>query len=628
MKAATSDTIVDSIEATRVKQFNKNKWFFSLGGIGRDMSYQLINAFLLTYVQFGVSLELVQFTTLSIIIGVGGRLWDAVNDPVMGAIIEGSHLKWGKFKPWIMIGAIGCGAIIILMFTLRVFTGWAFVAFLVVAYLLWETTYTMNDIGYWAMLPSLSSKEKERNQVTMLTVIFAGLGAFIGQGLITFFTPGNVVVGYRNMSIIIVASLILCQALTTFFVKETPRTEEEKQSKISLKKMWKTIKNNDQLLWMALSLICYSVGSGLLVALAYNLYYLEVGYDNQAFYFIVIFGVCSIAANALYTLLANKLGRKKLQLLSAALAILGYIGVALLGWTSILPFNILTLAIFGVLIFTGQTLFYMATIINMTNCVEYNEYTQGERNEAVVSTLRPFVAKFSSALQYGIVTLVLVASGIYILSQNISTMESQKNFLSGIKTSTEQIDYISDIQDYFEIYENALDKGDANNQIETLIAQDGLTKYQLKVSYLQSLADCKIFRTTFVNGEQVGDPVDLGIWKNIDGSVLLSDSGTTTYVYSMELIAGGYNAANLNFKESGTLEMRIWMRIAVCGLPIILIAVAWLIQNKKFKIDEKFYNQMLETIAARHTETLDTTNSKEASEDNLNEKPEDSVNKM
>lgn len=96
----------------------------------------------------------------------------------------------------------------------------------------------------------------------------------------------------------------------------------------------------------------------------------------------------------------------------------------------------------------------------------------------------------------------------------------------------------------------------------------------------------------------------------------------------MELIAGGYNAANLNFKESGTLEMRIWMRIAVCGLPIILIAVAWLIQNKKFKIDEKFYNQMLETIAARHTETLDTTNSKEASEDNLNEKPEDSVNKM
>lgn len=616
MRAGSSTIINDPIEATRVKQFNKNKWFFSIGGIGRDMSYQLINAFLLTYVQFGVSLELIQFTTLSIIIGVGGRLWDAVNDPIMGAIIEGSHLKWGKFKPWILIGAIGCGAIIILMFTLRVFTGWAFVAFLVVAYLLWESTYTMNDIGYWAMLPSLSSKEKERNQVTMLTVIFAGLGAFIGQGLITFFTPGNVVVGYRNMSIIIVASLILCQALTTFFVKETPRTEAEKQATISLKKMWKTIKSNDQLLWMAFSLVCYSVGSGLLVALAYNLYYLEVGYDNQAFYFIVIFGVCSIAANALYTLLANKLGRKKLQLLSASLAILGYIGVAMLGWTSILPFNILTLALFGVLIFTGQTLFYMATIINMTNCVEYNEYKQGERNEAVVSTLRPLVAKFSSALQYGVVTLVLAASGIYILSQNISTMESQKNFLSGIKTSSEQIAYLSDIQDYFEIYELAQDKEVANQQIETLIAEDGLTQYQLKVSYLQSLADCKIFRTSYINGEQVGEPVDLGTWKNLASESLLSDSGTTTYLYSMELIDGGYNAANLNFKTEGTIAMRLWMRIAVCGLPIILIAAAWVIQNKKFKIDEKYYNEMLVTLAQRHSEAEQKISTEESSVEN------------
>ncbi len=74
----------------------------------------------------------------------------------------------------------------------------------------------------------------------------------------------------------------------------------------------------------------------------------------------------------------------------------------------------------------------MASIINMTNCVEYNEFKQGERNEAVVSTLRPFMAKFASALQFGIVTLVLAASGVYILSQNISLMESQKDFLKNI----------------------------------------------------------------------------------------------------------------------------------------------------------------------------------------------------
>ena len=54
----------------------------------------------------------------------------------------------------------------------------------------------------------------------------------------------------------------------------------------------------------------------------------------------------------------------------------------------------------------------MATVVNYTNCVEYNEYITGERNEALISTLRPFVAKLSDATKYGIQILVLVLSGV------------------------------------------------------------------------------------------------------------------------------------------------------------------------------------------------------------------------
>lgn len=58
------------------RQFNRNKWLFSVSGIGRDMSYQLIASFLLTYIQFGMTLSIVQFTTISLLIGAGGRIWD------------------------------------------------------------------------------------------------------------------------------------------------------------------------------------------------------------------------------------------------------------------------------------------------------------------------------------------------------------------------------------------------------------------------------------------------------------------------------------------------------------------------------------------------------------------------
>ena len=112
------------------RQFNINKWLFGVSGIGRDMSYQLIASFLLTYIQFGMTLSIVQFTTISLLIGIAGRIWDAINDPMMGAIIEGSHMKFGKFRPWILIGAVLTGTIIIVMFNVQNLEGWSFVVFM------------------------------------------------------------------------------------------------------------------------------------------------------------------------------------------------------------------------------------------------------------------------------------------------------------------------------------------------------------------------------------------------------------------------------------------------------------------------------------------------------------------
>ena len=99
--------------------FNRNKWFFATGGLGRDMMYALVATYLLTYIQFGLQLTLAQFATISLIIGVLARVWDGINDPIMGAIIESSNLKRGKYKPWIFIGAVVCGLMTVALFTIR-----------------------------------------------------------------------------------------------------------------------------------------------------------------------------------------------------------------------------------------------------------------------------------------------------------------------------------------------------------------------------------------------------------------------------------------------------------------------------------------------------------------------------
>lgn len=577
------------------RQFNRNKWLFSVSGIGRDMSYQLIASFLLTYIQFGMTLSIVQFTTISLLIGVVGRVWDAINDPMMGAIIEGTHMKFGKFRPWILIGAVLTGVIIILMFNVQSLSGWNFVIYMIVMYLLWETSFTMNDIGYWSMLASLSSKKEQRNSATMLTVVFAGLGAFIAQGGISFLYPGNVREAFRLISISVALIFVAMQTIMVLFIKERPRAQMEVNEKVSLKQMWSTIKNNDQILWMTLSMLFYNVGSSLLVGLAYNLYYLEIGYDGNAIVFIAIFGVFNIGSQVFYPKLAQKFGRKKLQLYSIILACIGYLGIALLGWEwSFIPFNLITLSIFGVLVFVGQALFYMASIINMTNCVEYNEYKRGERNEAVVSTLRPFMAKFADALKYGIVTVVLAVSLVYGLSQNISTLEVQKGHFDRMTDATEQAAYVDAVNDFILLAkQDGVDLDELTTQMDANAALNGK---QLNANYIVALGDVGIYL------QDSSGEVFVGYLSELDSSDFAEGQTYVMKLSGKDDEGKLFNAANEHFLNEGSLSMRLWVRAAVSVVPVLFLVAALIIQNKKFVIDEEYYDMMLVEIEKRKAE--------------------------
>ena len=83
----------------------RNLLLFPLGTVGRDAVYALINSFLLTFVLFTRSLNAAQLTAITAIM-VAARIFDALNDPIMGSIIEHTHSRFGKFKPWLTIGVL------------------------------------------------------------------------------------------------------------------------------------------------------------------------------------------------------------------------------------------------------------------------------------------------------------------------------------------------------------------------------------------------------------------------------------------------------------------------------------------------------------------------------------------
>lgn len=561
------------------KLFNRNKWAYSVGGIGRDMVYQLVATFFITYVQFsGLGLSAAQFTVIGIMLVIG-RIWDAVNDPVMGSIVENTHTRYGKFRPWILIGAILTAIVIVFMFNFRP-TGWGFVVFFFAMYLLWEMFFTLNDIPYWSLIPALSKNKKDRDTVTTMVVVFAAVGAFAGNAIITLTTVGRMVKGYSMISFTFAIFFVACSLLTVFGVREPKEIIPEKPDKVSIKKMFSVIAHNDQLLWASLALMLYSIGSGLLTALGYNFFWLEIGYNGTlTMIFIISFAISNILIQSFYSALAKRFTRKQLMTYSFIALIFGYAMMLLIGWVDFLPVNIVTACLFGVFVFGGQAIFYMVVIVNMTNTIEYNEYKTGDRNEAIVFSLRPFVAKMSSAIQGLIVTIVLVVSGVYGMSQNVSALEQEVSLFNEM-SSVEQESYINSIQlgvDALSIEEyNALSESEQSNYILSL--KDSVSTFEFSTLKNEELV------TLY---EALQDP---------SNEVFNEDSG----VFSMTI----NKAADSVFLENATLKMRLFLRIAITIVPSILIFGAMYILRKKYIIDEEYYEKITSLTKQRLEEQL------------------------
>ena len=142
-----------------VKTDKRNKYFFGLGTVGRDMFYAFEANALLYYLSNILSLPIGIFAAASLVLTVL-RIFDAVNDPITGLIIDNIHSPWGKYKPPMLIGALVSVVFFLILFADFGLTNAWFVVIFAVAYVCWDITYGINDIAYWSMLPSLTLDQK------------------------------------------------------------------------------------------------------------------------------------------------------------------------------------------------------------------------------------------------------------------------------------------------------------------------------------------------------------------------------------------------------------------------------------------------------------------------------------
>ena len=388
----------------------RNKFCFGLGTIGRDMFYSMESMYLLFFLTEVKNLDDAMLALVGGVLTVL-RILDAFNDPITGVIIDNTHTRWGKFKPWMVVGAIVSSVCMLLMFADLPLSGGAYVAVFAVSYILWDIFYRVNDIAYWTQLPALSTDQRQRESMGSFARICANVGMYavvVGilpvTGALTEAFGGDGKKAWFTLAAAVCVLMIGFQMITVFGVKETRSFKEEENT--SLRDMVRVLFGNDQLMWTTVSMALFMIGY--CTTTSFGTYYFKYAYGDENMYsvFAGVLGVSQLAALAVFPRIAARISRKKLYTVATVLVVAGY---AVFFFA---PMNMIPIAAAGVLLFVGQAFIQTLMLMFLADTIEYGQWKLGKRNDSITFSIQPLINKLGAAIATGVVTLTLIVSGI------------------------------------------------------------------------------------------------------------------------------------------------------------------------------------------------------------------------
>lgn len=411
-----------------MKLTTSRKLAFGVGGLGKDLCYAIISYFLMIYLTDTVGLTPLFVGNLFLV----ARVWDAFNDPMMGFIVDNTRTKWGKFRPWILIGTILNAVILILLFRRPDLSGFALYAYYSVMYILWGMTYTVMDIPYWSMLPSLSSTKEERDSMSVIPRIFAStawllMGAFALK-LVGTFGHGNTAKGYAVLAMIIGVIFLVTSLITVIFVRDRSCTEAatgKKAQKTSIRDAIHVIAANDQLKVYIGVVLAYNMVVQLAGGVA-NYYFKYVAGNEDLFsVFTTSASFAEIIALFAFPVLSKRMTKKQVFAVASFSPAIGLVGLVVTGF--VFPTNIPIIIICGILYKFGSGLTLGATTVMLADVIDYGEVKLGTRNESIIASFQTLLVKTASAVAGWLVGVGLTIVGF------VANVEQTASALMGMR---------------------------------------------------------------------------------------------------------------------------------------------------------------------------------------------------
>ena len=329
-----------------------------------------------------------------------------MNDPITGMVVDNIRSPWGKFKPAILAGGIVSVIFYLVLFS-EIGTGTTYVIIFAISYFLWDVSYGINDIGYWTLMPALTTDQKERESIGAFARICANIGMYIimvGWQPITS-AMGNTRQSWFMVAVAMCVMYLLFLCFPLFGVKEK-RLSKEDNEETSLKDMWNAIVKNDQLMWTALAMALFMVGY--CITTGFATYYMQYVYGDINMY-PVLAGVCGIAQLAalmVFPVFSKKFNRKQLYTFSTILIVIGYL------LFSFADSSLILIAVAAVLIFVAQAFIQLLMLMFLADTIEYGQWKMGRRHESVTFSIQPLINKIGGALSTAVISVSVILAGI------------------------------------------------------------------------------------------------------------------------------------------------------------------------------------------------------------------------
>lgn len=396
----------------------KLRMFYGVGEFGQQFSVMTLSMFLLFFYTDVLKISPAAAGILLLV----AKFWDAVNDPLMGVIIERSNGKHGKCRTFLLRWAVPAGVFFWLMFNAPDLSPTMKLIYAYVTYFGQDLCYTATGLAYTTLMARITRDPIQRvalNQsrafISMFTAIFV---SSMTMALVESAGGGNYVVGFRIVMAVYAVLLVLGYLgvflLTRGYDKQDVATEEElaeaeaekHRPHMSIGEMLRILFSNNLWRWFVVTTLLYygssSITQGLLI------YYVRDYIGNSS-----LVGLASLMsmisgffAIILLQFFAKKIGTVRASIMGLGIALTCML-VRIISQDQFVPLYLACLLVSGF----GLSLFASLVIPNIMDSIDYGEWKTGVRSDALVMSANSFGTKIGQGLGTASIAFMLEAVG-------------------------------------------------------------------------------------------------------------------------------------------------------------------------------------------------------------------------